>query len=61
VTKHEFNHGDLAEPNFSVEGFPLVTTEVTFGDDGSGSVVITGFEMQQSCGEIVEPDPVPPE
>ena len=45
VTKHVVNHGDLLE---FVEGVDVVT-EVTFGDDGSGDVVITGFETQPSC------------
>jgi hypothetical protein len=52
VTKHEVNHGDLVHPDFS-DGVD-VTTEVTFGDDGPGNVVITGFETQQSCGPIPE-------
>jgi len=46
VTKHEVNHGDST--NFS-EGSEDVITEVTFGDDGSGIVRLTGFETQPSC------------
>jgi len=56
VTAHERNHGDFVEPNFS-EGADVVT-EVTFGDDGSGTetIVITGFEIQPSCeaAEVIE-------
>ena len=52
VTKHEFNHGDSTV--FS-EGLEDVITEVTFGDDGSGLVKLTGFETQPSCEvEVLE-------
>jgi hypothetical protein len=56
VTKHVVNHGDST--TYSVEGLPLVTTEVTEGDDatGAGNVIITGFEMQASC-EVITPVP----
>ena len=49
VTKHVVNHGDLLE---FVEGDEVIT-EVTFGDDGSGAVVIIGFETQPSCQAAV--------
>jgi hypothetical protein len=52
VTKHVVNHRDLLD--FS-EGSEDVITEVTFGDDGSGIVRLTGFEMQPSCEvEVIE-------
>ena len=54
VTKHVTNHGDLLE--FS-EGEDVIT-EVTFGDDGSGNVVIIGFETRPSCEEkVLESEP----
>ena len=49
VTKHEVNHGDTVE---FTEGDEVIT-EVTFGDDGSGNVVITGFETKTSCEAVV--------
>ncbi len=54
VTKHVANHEDLRDGDFE-EGLE-VTTEVTLGDDGSGNVIITGFEQQYSCGapEVIE-------
>ena len=53
LKKHEVNHED--DTNFSVDGLPLVTTEV---DVSEGFII--DFEEQQSC-VINEPDPVPPE
>ena len=51
VRKHVVNHGDLEE---FMEGDDVIT-EVTFGDDGSGNVVIIGFETQPSCEvEVIE-------
>jgi hypothetical protein len=51
VRKHEVNHGDLLE---FIEGDDVIT-EATFGDDGSGNVVIIGFETQPSCEvEVIE-------
>lgn len=50
-TKHVVNHGDLLE---FTEGEDVIT-EVMVGDDGSGNVVITGFETKPSCGaEVLE-------
>lgn len=46
VTKHVVNHEDSTD--FS-EGSEDVITEVTVGDDGAGNVIITGFELQDSC------------
>ena len=52
VTKHVVNHGDTVTFAEGVE----VITEVTFGDDGSGNVVILGFETKPSCEpELTEP------
>ena len=48
VTKHVINHEDLEE--FS-EGEDVIT-EVIVGDDGTGNVVITGFETKPSCGAL---------
>ena len=51
VRKHVVNHGDLLE---FIEGDDVIT-EVTFGDDGSGNVVIIGFETKPSCeAEVIE-------
>jgi hypothetical protein len=52
VTKHETNHGDTID---FAEGDEVIT-EVTFGDDGSGNVVILGFETKPSCEpvEVIE-------
>ena len=55
VTKHVVNHEDLLE---FTEGEEVIT-EVTFGDDGSGSVVIIGFETQPSCEEKDDLEPAP--
>jgi hypothetical protein len=49
VRKHVVNHGDTVD---MTEGDDVIT-EVTFGDDGSGNVVIIGFETQPSCEAVV--------
>jgi hypothetical protein len=46
VRKHEVNHGDST--TFSVEGLPLVITEVEVIEGE-----ITDFEEQQSCVPII--------
>ena len=48
-TKHVVNHGDLLD---FTEGDDVIT-EVVVGDDGTGSVVIMGFETKPSCEAVV--------
>ena len=53
VTKHVVNHGDLLD--FIVSEGDYVITEVTLSVDDEGNEIITGFEIQQSCGaEVME-------